>query len=121
METRYCPDCNSKITGRSDKKFCSDACRNNYNNRQNSDITALVRNVNNILKKNRRILQSLITNEEGKANVHSKKLTSQGFNFDYYTNIINTKTGNTYFFCYEYGYRMLEDNYYLIVKRQDHI
>lgn len=119
METRYCPDCNSKIVGRSDKKFCSDACRNNFNNRLNSDSTAFVRNINNILRKNRRILQGLIKNDDGKANIPIKKLTSQGFSFDYFTHIINTKTGNTYFFCYEYGFRKLDENFYLIVKRQE--
>ena len=105
METKYCLDCETKILGRADKKFCSDACRNNYNNRQNSD--------------NRRILQESITNEEGKASVPTKKLTSQGFSFDYFTHILNTKTGNTYYFCYEYGYRKLDGDYYLVVKREE--
>ena len=33
MET--CLECGEKIIGRSDKKFCNDACRNSYNNKQN--------------------------------------------------------------------------------------
>jgi predicted nucleic acid-binding Zn ribbon protein len=119
METKYCLDCETKILGRADKKFCSDACRNNYNNRQNSDTTALMRNINNALRKNRRILQESITNEEGKASVPTKKLTSQGFSFDHFTHILNTKTGNTYYFCYEYGYRKLDGDYYLVVKREE--
>lgn len=119
MESKLCLDCGTKILGRADKKFCSDACRNNYNNRQNSDTTALMRNINNALRKNRRILQESITNEDGKASVPTKKLSSQGFSFDYFTHILNTKTGNTYYFCYEYGYRKLEGEYYLVVKREE--
>jgi len=118
MESRLCPDCGTKILGRADKKFCSDACRNNYNNRQNSDTTAMMRNINNALRKNRRILQDLIVTPDGKANVPLKKLNTLGFNFEYFTHILNTKTGNTYYFCYEYGYRKLDGDYYLLVKKQ---
>lgn len=34
-----CLRCNSEFVGRSDKKFCSDNCRNNYNNKMNKEIT----------------------------------------------------------------------------------
>ena len=118
METKLCLDCELRIIGRADKKFCSDACRNNYNNKLNSDTNAFMRNVNNLLRKNRRILQELIDTKQKKRNALANKLISQGFNFDYYTHVLNTKTGNTYFFCYEYGYRKLENNHYLLVKKQ---
>lgn len=32
-DRRVCPVCGEKITGRIDKKFCSDDCRSFYNNR----------------------------------------------------------------------------------------
>ena len=35
MEKR-CLECNDVLHGRSDKKFCSDACRNTYNNKKKS-------------------------------------------------------------------------------------
>ena len=46
--SRKCPECGDKIIGRVDKKFCSDQCRNTYNNRLNSDASNTVRNINNI-------------------------------------------------------------------------
>ena len=119
METKYCLDCETKLLGRADKKFCSDACRNNYNNKLNSDTTAHMRNINNTLRKNRRILQNLITTDDGKATVPVKKLVSQGFSFEYFTHILSTKTGNTYYFCYEYGYRKLDGEYYLVVRKME--
>ncbi|KKQ83435.1 MAG: hypothetical protein UT04_C0032G0014 [Candidatus Daviesbacteria bacterium GW2011_GWF2_38_7] len=64
MDKKTCIECGETIVGRSDKKFCCDLCRNSYNNKQNSESTNLVRNINNILRKNRRILQSLNTNEK---------------------------------------------------------
>jgi len=42
-----------------------------------------------------------------------------GFNFNYFTNTYTNKKGVTYFYCYEYGYLPLENNFYLIVKRRE--
>jgi len=50
-ENKNCPECDDKIKGRADKKFCSDACRNAFNNKLNSDANSTVRNINNALRK----------------------------------------------------------------------
>ncbi|MBI2967579.1 MAG: DUF2116 family Zn-ribbon domain-containing protein [Bacteroidetes bacterium] len=113
--SKKCLDCGEPITGRIDKKFCSDQCRNNYNNRLNSDTTNLVRNVNNILRKNRRIIQELTPEE--KATVHKTKLSDRGFNFSYFTNTYTTKKGTVYYFCYEYGYLPVGNDFYFLVRR----
>jgi len=47
------------------------------------------------------------------------KLIEKGFQFKYHTHIYNTKTEKTYFYCYEYGYLPLENNWYLIVKKNE--
>jgi len=116
MEKRTCIDCGETFNGRVDKKFCSDLCRNSHNNKINSDSTNFVRNITNILRKNRRIIESLLPEETAK--VSQQKLTDKGFNFNYHTNISTTKTGKNYVFCYEYGYLPIEGNYYLLVKRK---
>jgi len=116
MEKRTCIECNEVFHGRADKKFCSDMCRNAYNNKLNSSSNNYVRNINNILRKNRRIIEELIPDETAK--VSQQKLMDKGFNFSYYTNTVTTKTGKNYLFCYEYGYLPIEGNYYLLVKRK---
>lgn len=113
MEKRKCLECKEPIVGRIDKKFCSDQCRNLFNNRQNSDLTNLVRNINNTLRKNRRILQEL--NPTDKARVHKDKMLEKGFNFNHFTSIYTTQKGTTYYFCYEYGYLPLDDGFYFLV------
>ena len=116
MESKkICPVCGDEFTGRVDKKFCSDQCRNEFNNRQNQDINNYIRRINYTLRKNRRILQSL--NPEGKTKVPRKKLVDKGFDFTYFTNIYRTKAGTTYYFCYEQGYLPLEDDFYALVTR----
>lgn len=113
---KTCLECNEKIVGREDKKFCSDVCRNAYNNKINKDTNNYMRNINNKLRKNFRILSALNTN--GKTNVTKAKLISNGFDFDYFTNVLTTKTGNTYHFVYNQGYMMLENDWYMLVKKE---
>ncbi|MBA4319108.1 MAG: hypothetical protein C0412_11975 [Flavobacterium sp.] len=113
---KTCLECGDKIVGREDKKFCSDGCRNAYNNKINKDSTNFMRNVNNKLRKNYRILSAL--NVDGKGKATKSKLLSKGFDFEFFTNILETKTGNTYFFVYDQGYRVLEDDYYMLVKKE---
>lgn len=114
---RVCLDCGQALIGRADKKFCDDACRSNYNNRQASEETALLRRINTILKRNRRILEKL--NPTGKAKVKRKLLANDGFHFDYVTSIYETAKGDQYRFCYEYGYLPLENDEVLLVKRAE--
>ncbi len=116
---RKCPECGEKIIGRADKKFCSDQCRNTYNNRLNSDTSNTVRNINNILRKNRRILQEL-NKQSGKTMVTKEALLTNGFNFTYHTHTYTTKKGDVYQFCYEQGYLYLDDkDLYLLVENKD--
>lgn len=119
--TRKCPECGEKIIGRADKKFCSDQCRNTYNNRLNSDASNTVRNVNNILRKNRRILIDL-NKQSGKTIVNKETLLTSGFNFTYLTHTYTTKKGDVYHFCYEQGYLYLPDKeLYLLVENKENI
>lgn len=113
---KNCLECGEKIIGREDKKFCSDGCRNAYNNKINKDSNNIMRNINNKLRKNYRILTEL--NTDGKSKTTKTKLLSRGFDFDFFTNILKTKTGNTYYFLYDQGYMLLENELYILVKKE---
>lgn len=113
---RTCLECSEKLVGREDKKFCSDSCRNAYNNKINKDSNNYMRNVNNKLRKNYRILSEL--NVDGKSKTTRDKMINKGFDFDFFTNILQTKTGNTYYFLYDQGYRSLDNDYYMLVKKE---
>jgi len=113
---KVCLECCEKIVGREDKKFCSDGCRNAYNNKINKDSTNYMRNINNKLRKNYRILSDL--NAEGQSKTTKTKLLSKGFDLDFFTNILNTGTGNTYYFVYDQGYRFLDNDFYMLVKKE---
>jgi len=117
METKKeCAECGKSIFGRADKKFCSDYCRNAFNNNLNKAATNQIRNINNQLKRNWRILEEL--NPDEKCSVHKNKLVELGFNFNYFTSIYTTKKATTYYFVYDQGYLELEKNYYMLVKKK---
>ena len=113
---KVCLECHDNIVGREDKKFCGDGCRNSYNNRQNKDSTNPMRNINNKLRKNYRILCEL--NQEGKSKIGKSKLLSRGFDFEFFTSVYTTQNGNTYHFLYDQGYRSLENDWFMLVKKE---
>lgn len=111
---KECPECGGRILGRADKKFCSDSCRNSHNNNLNKDQTNLVRNINNRLRKNYRILQE--SNHKDKTKIKKETLSKKGFNFNFFTGTYTTKTGNIYYYVYDQGYLALENDWFLLVK-----
>ncbi|KRP29883.1 MAG: hypothetical protein ABS28_03955 [Cryomorphaceae bacterium BACL22 MAG-120619-bin32] len=116
MEKKNCLECEDPLKGRTDKKFCSDYCRNSFNNKVNKESKNLVRNINNRLKKNYKILSEL--NVSGKTKVSRTKLYDKGFDFQLFTSIYQTKTGNNYFYIYNEGYLLLENDTYLLIKKE---
>lgn len=116
---KQCEQCGEEFMGRVDKRFCSDHCRSTYNNHVNRETANFVRNINSILRRNRRVLEEL--NPQGKARVHRDKLLDRGFKFSYFTNEYVTKSGNTYRFCYDQGYVEAEHGYFTLVVRQEYV
>jgi len=114
---RFCLDCDTALLGRADKKFCDDQCRSNYNNRLKAGDYSFINLVNQILKKNRKILKS--QNPESKIKIKRDTLLSKGFDFNFHTYTYTTKKGSVYFFCYEYGYLVLGNEEVLLVKREE--
>ncbi len=114
-EKRVCLDCQKEIVGRADKKFCDDNCRNNANNKRNSESNQGIKKINAILKRNRQILSELVPNDTGKSNY--KSLLAKGFNFSHFTHIYTNKKGAVYYFVYEFGYLPVEGEHYFLVRR----
>ena len=119
MSEKVCLECDNPFNGRADKKFCSDMCRNAFNNKIAGDFNNTSRSINAILRKNRMILKEI--NVSGKAKASKQQMLDAGFNFNYLTNYYKTKSGKTYIFCYDQGYLPIENNYYALVVKQEYI
>jgi hypothetical protein len=48
-----------------------------------------------------------------------EKLLQKGFLFKYITHLYTTKEGKVYYYCYDYGYLPLDNDWYLIVRRKE--
>ena len=101
--------------------FAHYVCSCHYNNQQKAkgSHSSFVRNINNALLKNRKVLESILPREEETARAHKEKLQRLGFQFKYITHIYTTKSGKTYFYCYDYGYLPLDNDWYLIVRKKE--
>ena len=117
-ESKKCKECDEAMRpGRSDKQFCSDQCRSAYNNRRNSDATNEMRCINNLLRKNRRILANFIL--RGMVRLNREQLIQEGFCFKYFTHLSRSSSGEVYNFCYELGYFEIGENEVLVVRNID--
>jgi hypothetical protein len=99
---KKCLYCASEIkSGRSDRRYCNVQCRTSYHNKQYEKNTTSIKYVNNILRKNHKILRQL--NPNGQTTIRKTVLLDLGYSFNYFTNIFKTKSGRLYYFCYDLG------------------
>ncbi len=118
-QQKKCLSCGEPIYGRSDKKFCGDACRNAYHYEHNHQHTNMVRKINAILSRNYNVLQEL--NVSGKTSVTRRQLIDKGFDFKYFTHIYTTKAGAVYYIIYDEAYLKKEggEDAFLLVRFEE--
>ncbi|MDQ3142283.1 MAG: hypothetical protein M3Q56_08555 [Bacteroidota bacterium] len=113
-ERKHCEICQSAFVGRRDKRFCTDNCRALFHQRHRQKLPSLVKEIDQILKRNRQILAAL--NPKDKIQVNESRLLGLGFHFNFYTSCYQDKHRKQYFFCYDYGYLKMSASSYLIFK-----
>ncbi len=101
-----CPQCKKGMgRGRSDRKFCSQDCRNAYHNEQKVFESKETRKIRLALNKNRKILRRVLKNESELV-VKRERLLKLGYEFDYHTHYRTSKVKQyQYVFCFDYGFR----------------
>ena len=116
--------CGMELFGRSDKKYCNDQCRNRANaKRRKKEFWEEDKHIYEItrdLRRNRSIMKSTGAFLNQTKIVTRGWMLDKGYNFEYYTNILQTKKGN-YYFCYEFGHMALEDGKLLVVMTDRYI
>ncbi len=116
-DTRTCCHCNSPIRGRTDKKFCNDFCRNQYNTLANLQRNTYIRQINLYLRKNRRILEKSLPAGKKSITLPRKWLVNKGFRFAYCTSAYLDSKGKLFHFCYEFGYLRMGTEEIRVVKK----
>ena len=115
MENKCCMQCGSPIKGRRDKKFCDDHCRNNYYNWLHMNRTNMMRQVHQVLRKNRRILENALENYGSTEHIPLAILLEEGFLPGYHTKVHTDAEGKSLCYCYEYGFELIGDHIRIFV------
>ncbi len=97
---KLCLTCNSKFTGRSDKKFCNDACKNEYHNQVNSVKKPFEKLQLSAARKNHGILSKLET--LGKEKIALEELELYGFDFEGFTGVRILDKGKFLLSCFDF-------------------
>ena len=111
-----CPQCQTVIKGRSDKKFCSTKCKNLFYNAQKKETLEIAQEIDGYLHRNRIILKQIM-GESKKEMLDRLILVRAGFHFDYMTHFYINKENKMYHFVYDYGWMAFSDQKVLIIKK----
>jgi len=118
-----CLNCNEKLSGRIDKKYCNQYCKSAHQYIKNKLRTdSFFVKVDKQLKLNRRILKEY--NKSGKAIVRKEKLLEEGFNPKYFTHYWKNQKRDVYLFCYEFGFLAKKERNrekYVLIKWQSYM
>ncbi|MBU2018530.1 MAG: hypothetical protein KJ941_02685 [Bacteroidetes bacterium] len=103
-----CPECNSSVFGRIDKRFCSIKCKNNHHNNARRRNKPLTQEVNRQLARNFTILEGLTRENGACMQVHQNALSRHGFCFETVTGA-SYRNGVITYKCYHFTYVIGKD------------
>ncbi len=106
-----CLNCKSVFYGRTDKKFCSEECKNGYNNRYKKQQYHSRTSVARILDQNYAILENLLAIDA--KSVRLDALDALGFQIPYCTYTTVVRTCRIYQ-CYDIQYMISKNSIYKI-------
>ena len=113
---KLCIECGAPFKGRSDKKFCSDYCRNQHNNKLNSCTNNYMRRINSILRRNRRILAEFYGSN--RLNLNRNILTWEGYDFRFFTHFSEDEQGLISYYCYDFGYTDVQQGMAVVINKE---
>ena len=119
---KTCPSCGGEVKGRSDKKYCSAACKSSdhYDKRVEKDKFYI--EVDRQLKTNRKLLKKY--NQTGYTILRKDVLLNEGFNPNFFTHYWKNHEGLLYLFVYDLGFADVSKDgkeKYVIVEWQEYM
>jgi hypothetical protein len=123
METIQCAQCGKKLSGRTDKRFCNDDCRNKFNRakRQQEKIPdhPNVPDILKVIRNNYELLKKHGPASPGKTAFGSGGgIAALGVNAKFFTSI-SQHYGENWFCCFDYCWKESEKGYWQITHQPD--
>lgn len=116
MELKKCKICSKKVVGRSDKKFCSQRCKNYYHINLQKVTKEATEAIDVLLHRNRSILLELLGKKSTKLKFNRILLEKANFKFKFHTHTHVNSVGKTMHYVYDFGWMEFSDNTILIVR-----
>ena len=117
MEKPTCILCGKQIAGRTDKKFCSLACKNTSNYSRRRQTKSMTQSIDSILHKNREILDVIMGPKRKRMHIEKTELTQMGFQFSYMTGYYTNSKGKLYHYVYDFAWMEFTGEKLMIVKK----
>jgi len=114
---RHCRLCKKPVYGRTDKMFCTVACKNEYHLRLRRATAMAVREIDKILHRNRSILLECLGKKKPQKRVHRSLLDKKKFNFQYQTSYYVNSSGKMYHLVYDFAWLEFLDGTILVIRR----
>ena len=117
QQKKYCRLCKKIVRGRSDKKFCSNACKNEYHFRLRKSTQGVVTETDKILHRNRPILLECIGKNKKQIRISRTILDKKKFNHSYITGYYINSKEKVYHLIYDFAWMEFSDGSILIIRR----
>ncbi|MCC6815964.1 MAG: hypothetical protein IT267_06095 [Saprospiraceae bacterium] len=109
-----CKLCKSLFTGRSDKKYCSLVCKNDYNFKLRKTTLQAVSLTDNILHRNRSILLEIMGKSTLSMKIRREYLDAKKFNPQYVTQYHLNSQNKMVNYVYDFSWILFSDQEILI-------
>jgi len=117
METKKCKNCKCELKGRADKKFCDSYCKSSFHNKLGRKQKRVFIKINSILRRNRKILETLFQEEKPvESLVSDMKFLELGYNFNFQTHYTQLADGRICYCCYDFGYLKDPNGKFVIIR-----
>ena len=117
MHKSSCLFCEKPIVGRTDKKFCSLACKNTYNYSRRNKTKSVTQSIDAILHRNREILDVVMGPKRKKMYIEKTELTQMGFQSEYMTGFYTNSQDKLYRYVYDFAWMEFTGEKVMVIKK----
>lgn len=115
---KNCKICKKEIKGRSDKIFCSLACKSYYHRKLRDVTNKTTLTIDKILHRNRSILLEIIGKHKTQIKIMRIDLDKKKFNYKYHTHININSKGKTFYWLYDLAWMEFSNDEVLIIRKR---
>ncbi|MDQ3050950.1 MAG: hypothetical protein M3Q95_08710 [Bacteroidota bacterium] len=106
---KMCVSCGERVTGRADKKYCNEACKNEFHNRKSNRQSPAEKARMTAARKNRSILSKI--EASGLTQIGKTELELCGFNFEALTGLKMLGKGKFLLYCFDYQLQLQKEEW----------